>query len=273
MISVASEIDRFIQNYMEKRKEWISKYSEKLYASMNYSLTNGGKRFRPALCLCVAQSLGVDRERAMPFAMALEMIHTYSLIHDDLPCMDNDIERRGQPTNHIVYGEPLALLAGDALLTEAFLVVAQSYGDVASGLVAVLARASGASGMVGGQAMDMGLGQPMDSDVSLMLCHKGKTAALIAAAAEGAGVLAQLNDEQQKALKEFGENLGLAFQIKDDVLDAESTPNSILHYWSVPQVEQYLRNLEERGRELLLKLPLEPQELLAYFKYNYGRTQ
>lgn len=276
MTSFAKDIDHFLKQYLNRRAVEIQSYSPALVQSMEYSLSNGGKRFRPSLCLCAAEALDVPIEQALPFAAALEMVHTYSLIHDDLPCMDNDDERRGQPTNHIVYGEPLALLAGDALLTEAFLLISevklQKASSVAS-LVRILSRAAGASGMVGGQAMDMGIGVPMTSDEALLLCHRGKTAALIAAALEGAGVLAELEADQAEALRQFGELLGLAFQIKDDLLDAEKTAKSVLFYWDESRTDQFLKELESRARSLLQGISLASQDLLDYFRYNYERTQ
>lgn len=276
MTSFAKDIDHFLKQYLSRRASEIQNYSPTLLQSMEYSLGNGGKRFRPSLCLCAAEALGVAKEQALPFAAALEMVHTYSLIHDDLPCMDNDDERRGQPTNHIVYGEPLALLAGDALLTEAFLLMSetklQKQASIGN-LVRILSRAAGASGMVGGQAMDMGLGVAMTSDEALLLCHRGKTAALIAAALEGAGVLADLDADQAETLRQFGELLGLAFQIKDDLLDAETTAKSVLFYWGEERAEQFLKDLEVKGQGLLQKLSLVPHDLLDYFKYNYERAQ
>ncbi|MCC6138103.1 MAG: polyprenyl synthetase family protein [Bdellovibrionaceae bacterium] len=275
MVNHAQEVNAFLKSYLETRGPEIQKYSSELLASMEYSLNNGGKRFRPSLCLQAASVLKVDHKKALPFAAALEMVHTYSLIHDDLPCMDDDDERRGQPTNHIRYGEPLALLAGDGLLTEAFVVISQHYvGAGAQGLdlVSALARAAGSSGMVGGQAMDMGLGTPMDSIENLLFAHKGKTAALIAAAVEGAGILSGMKSHEARTLRAFGEKLGLAFQIKDDLLDNETTPNSVLHYWDTVETEKYLLQLHQEAAGLLCELPADCKKLMEFFVYNQERS-
>jgi geranylgeranyl diphosphate synthase type II len=194
-----------------------------LQASVRYSLLQTGKRFRPVLCMLLCEEFGVPPQRALPLSAALEMIHTYSLIHDDLPCMDDDDVRRGQPTNHKKFGEALALLAGDALQAEAFGWIARGYpqdSGVVAKLVLLLAEAAGSLGMVGGQAIDMGLdGQVLDLQ-KMRVMHAMKTGALIRLACEGAGVVMGLPAEKQKTLRQFGENLGLAFQIADDLLDS-----------------------------------------------------
>lgn len=276
MVSHAEHIDRFLKTYFEKRDTHIQSFSPQLLESMQYSLSNGGKRFRPSLCLQAAEILKVERTHALPFAAALEMVHTYSLIHDDLPCMDDDDERRGQPTNHIRYGEALALLAGDGLLTEAFVVISEHYaGDGAKGiaLVRALSLAAGSSGMVGGQAMDMGLGVDMKTLEALIYSHQGKTAALIAAAVEGAGILAGMASADASTLRSVGEKLGIAFQVKDDLLDNESSPNSVLHYLDRSGAENYLEQLSKEATALLDKLPRECQQLKEFFIYNKERLK
>lgn len=274
MVNRADDVNRFLKNYFEERSSQIQAFSPKLLESMEYSLNNGGKRFRPSLCLQTAEMLGVKSEYALPYAAALEMIHTYSLIHDDLPCMDDDDERRGQPTNHIKYGEALALLAGDALLTEAFLIVGERYVQTAShgiALVSALARAAGGSGMVGGQAMDMGFGVSMTALENLIFSHRGKTAALIAAAVEGAGIMAGMASEHAATLRRVGENLGIAFQVKDDLLDNETSPNSVLHYLDRKGAEEYLQKLQKESAALLDKLPSGCEQLREFFVYNHER--
>ncbi|MNS94514.1 Farnesyl diphosphate synthase [compost metagenome] len=186
---------------------------------MKYSATNGGKRFRPVLSLLTAELFDCPAEKVLPFAMAVEFIHTYSLIHDDLPCMDNDDIRRGKPTNHKVYGEAFALLAGDSLLTEAFFILAKHYPDHAGSLVLLLSEAAGISGMVGGQAIDLKAGEKKFTLDELTHLHRLKTGALIRVAVEGAAVIAGANSQHREKLKAFGEGLGLAFQVADDVLD------------------------------------------------------
>ena len=203
----------------------------RLAEAMRYSLEAGGKRVRPVLCMLAAEAAGGKAEEALSCAVALEFIHTYSLIHDDLPAMDDDDLRRGKPTNHMVFGEGQAILAGDGLLTEAFRVI------VADGAlsaerrveaVAVLAEAAGWRGMVGGQSLDLlgeeltRSGQPYGLE-HLQLIHRLKTGALLRAAVELGAVAAGAAPAQRKALREAGALLGLAFQIQDDILDATAT--------------------------------------------------
>ncbi len=179
-----------------------------------YPLQTGGKRIRPLLAFAAAEAVGAEPARAGPAALAVELVHTYSLVHDDLPAMDDDDVRRGRPTVHKVYGEALAILVGDALLTHAFLVVADS-----PGLVAELARAAGATGMVGGQVLDIG-GCANDLP-ALTRLHARKTGALIRAAVRMGGIAAGASSDELEALARYGEAVGLAFQVADDVLDAE----------------------------------------------------
>lgn len=206
-----------------------------LQESMLYSLAAGGKRIRPILCLLAAESLGKPAETSMQCAIALEYIHTYSLIHDDLPSMDNDDLRRGKPTSHRVFGEGQAILAGDGLLTEAFGILARD-GDLAAEqrieAVNVLAEAAGWRGMVGGQSLDLegekltSGGQPYGFG-HLQLIHRLKTGALIRASLELGAIAAGAGSGHRNALRGAGEALGLAFQIQDDILDATSTAEAM----------------------------------------------
>ena len=192
-----------------------------LFASMRYSLLAGGKRLRPIFVFDFCRMCGGDWKKAVPFAAAVEMIHTYSLIHDDLPCMDNDDFRRGKPTNHKVYGEAVAVLAGDALLTAAFSFLAKSDypADVRIRAVEVLAACAGELGMVGGQILDMDSEHRQCTAEEVIAIQSRKTGALIRAAC-CLGVLAGMGSEVQfNAASEFAANLGLAFQIRDDMLD------------------------------------------------------
>jgi geranylgeranyl diphosphate synthase type II len=207
-----------------------------VYDAMRYSLLAGGKRLRPVLCLASADAVGGDRASALPAACAIELIHTYSLIHDDLPAMDNDTMRRGRPTLHVVAGEGQAILAGDGLLTEAFNILARSprpsdYHRALAQLdvVRVIAVAAGAVGMVGGQAIDLAcvtpdpqgrLEPPLDAD-GLRRMHGKKTGALIRAAATAGAMMGDGTPEQVQAIDEAAGEFGLAFQIVDDVLDVE----------------------------------------------------
>ncbi|MEH1895918.1 MAG: geranylgeranyl diphosphate synthase CrtE [Nostoc sp.] len=208
-------------------------YPEKIYESMRYSLLAGGKRVRPILCLATCEMIGGTIEMAMPTACAVEMIHTMSLIHDDLPAMDNDDYRRGKLTNHKVYGEDVAILAGDGLLALAFEFVAletpQSVKrELVLQVVVRLGRALGAAGLVGGQVVD--LESEGKSDISLEtlnFIHKHKTAALLEASVVCGGIVAGASPEDVQRLTRYAQNIGLAFQIIDDILDITSTQEQL----------------------------------------------
>ncbi len=190
-----------------------------LYESMRYSILAGGKRIRPVLTLEFARLGGIDWHLALPYACALELVHNYSLIHDDLPCMDNDDLRRGKPTNHKVYGETMAILAGDALQPEAFGLIASAELSAQSRIdaVQVLAKAAGADGMVGGQVLDTVC--RVEDEEALTMLHRLKTGAMIAGAAELGCVAAEMSAQKRAQAVEFAAQLGLAFQIRDDMLD------------------------------------------------------
>lgn len=189
---------------------------EPLGEAMRYSLFAGGKRLRPALALGAAEIVGGDDAPALPAACALEMIHTYSLIHDDLPAMDDDAMRRGKPTCHVVYGEAMAILAGDALLTMAFDLLAET-GDLR--VVREVARASGIGGMAGGQTLDLQYEGRAITLEALEDLHRRKTGALIRASVVVGALLAGADDRTVNVLGQYGEHVGLAFQIVDDILD------------------------------------------------------
>ncbi len=201
-----------------------------LFDSMKYSVENGGKRVRPLLTLLFCDACGGNVLQATPFAEAVEFIHTYSLIHDDLPCMDNDDFRRGKPSNHKVYGEAFALLAGDGLLTAAFERIStwQRAGlysaETAIKAVYELSVLAGSKGMIGGQVIDLLNENNADADIdTLMLMDNLKTGALIEAACILGCIAANADDEKISAAKEFASKIGLAFQIKDDILDVTSS--------------------------------------------------
>ncbi|GMU10500.1 polyprenyl synthetase family protein [Corallococcus caeni] len=234
----AFNLDPFMRTQQERVETLLRESAErwgpagtppKLAESMRYSLLAGGKRLRPVLCLAFADAVtksSTDTAAVRDAACALEYVHTYSLVHDDLPSMDNDDLRRGVPTNHKVYGEPLALLAGDGLLTEAFSLLASGPEPVRGTLCAELARASGAAGMVGGQALDIAADRAATLDYLLRL-HRLKTGALILAACR-MGVLAAGGDAAALASAvAYGEAVGLAFQIADDVLDVTSSAEAM----------------------------------------------
>lgn len=202
-------------------------YPPMLHKAMHYSLFSGGKRLRPILHLATVEACGGDVQECMPFACALELIHTYSLIHDDLPAIDDDDLRRGRPTSHKVFGEAIAILAGDALLTEAFRVITRHGQKAGLDHRAVIwaafevAHAAGSQGMVGGQAMDiLSEGKEGDAEV-LHYIHSRKTGALIRASVISGAILSGVTDERMEKLGRYGEKLGLAFQIRDDMLNVE----------------------------------------------------
>ena len=197
----------------------------RLHQAMRYSVFAGGKRLRPILIIAACEAVGGPPERALPAACAIEMIHTYSLIHDDLPAMDDDDFRRGHPTNHKVFGEANAILAGDALLTEAFRLLADAEANrgvdpaVSLRVIETIARCAGSQGMVGGQVVDMESEENPVDFATLQYIHTRKTGALILASIQAGAWLGGGNDEQVAALTRYGETAGLAFQIADDILD------------------------------------------------------
>lgn len=198
--------------------------------AMGYSLSAGGKRLRPLLVLLACEACGGEVEAALPAACAIEMIHTYSLIHDDLPAMDDDDLRRGRPTNHVVYGEALAILAGDGLLTLAFEIVARDVqpAQVAAACCADLAHAAGMAGMVGGQVADLEAeGRKVSNVEELEAIHRRKTGALLASSLTMGARIARADSNLIERLGQFGRCLGLAFQITDDLLDVRGDQQAL----------------------------------------------
>ncbi|MBF0338257.1 MAG: polyprenyl synthetase family protein [Nitrospirae bacterium] len=198
--------------------------------AMKYSVFAGGKRLRPVLCMAAYEACGGDGQDILPQAGALELIHTYSLIHDDLPAMDDDDLRRGKPTNHKVYGEAIAILAGDGLLTEAFGMFSHSTKVSESALLAAireLSAAAGLYGMVAGQAMDIISEGKVPQIDTLEFIHRNKTAALIRASLIIGGILSEADEQTLQALKRYGEGIGLAFQVVDDILDVTGTTEEL----------------------------------------------
>lgn len=260
--------------------------------AMRYSLEAGGKRVRPVLCMLAAESVGGEASLALSCALALEYIHTYSLIHDDLPAMDNDDLRRGKPTCHVAFGEGQAILAGDGLLTEAFALLARDSAlDPATRIeaVAVLAEAAGWRGMVGGQSLDLHgeilikEGMPYDLH-HLQLIHRLKTGALLRASLEMGALAGDATATQRLALREAGAALGLAFQIQDDILDATSSAQAMgkrvgkdqgkITYPQLLGLEashHALAEATERALERLNTLPA-PQHLIAWARFLAERT-
>lgn len=208
----------------------VSRKPSTIHKAMRYSLFAGGKRMRPAVCIAAAEACGGTIEDALPLACAVECIHTYSLIHDDLPAMDNDDFRRGKPTNHKVFGEGIAVLAGDALLTQAFEIAANCKGWKRHGhreIVLELAQASGSLQLIAGQVADLeGEGQKL-STRELRYIHERKTSALLCCSVRLGAMSANCNAAQLEALTVFGYNVGLAFQVIDDILDVTQTSEQL----------------------------------------------
>jgi len=235
---VRMNIPKGIEPYLDEKRAIVDKALQEavpqpsglageMITSMNYSVFAGGKRLRPILCIAGAEAVGGSADAVLPVACALEFIHTYSLIHDDLPAMDNDDFRRGKPTNHTVFGEAVALLAGDGLLTLAFNMMARQgfEHDVDKGhllrVIELISHAAGYKGMVGGQTVDISSEGKEPDPAVVEFIHRHKTGSLIAAAVTSGAILAGGTEEQEKAINRYGQQVGLAFQIADDVLNVE----------------------------------------------------
>lgn len=226
LADAVSEVDAAMDRFLPQPGEEPGLIHE----AMRYAVFAGGKRIRPALCLAAAEACGGKRKRALRAACAVELVHTYSLVHDDLPCMDDDDLRRGRPTCHKVYGEGLAVLCGDALLTEAFVVLSGAKAtkryDV-SEMVSELASAGGSRKLIGGQVLDLqGEGKNLTLD-ELVRIHESKTAALLVASLRLGGMAVNANAKKLKALTDYGYSLGLAFQVIDDILDVTKSTKEL----------------------------------------------
>ena len=227
----------FLEAYLQDRRNIVEEALQRylapggdipaqIYKSVRYSVFAGGKRIRPVLCLAAVEAVGGNLAPAMPIACALELIHTYSLIHDDLPAMDNDDFRRGKPTNHKVFGEAIAILAGDALLTEAFALLSRAEkvrlpAERRLAVIQEIAQAAGISGMVGGQTLDVLSEKSMSTEDILYDIHRRKTGSLIVAAVKSGAIISNARKDKIQALTQYGINVGLAFQIADDILNVE----------------------------------------------------
>lgn len=261
------KIERFLENYIAARR---GQPQDLLFDAMGYSLLAGGKRLRPVLTLAFCRACGGEAEAALPFGAAVEMIHTYSLIHDDLPCMDNDDYRRGKLTNHKVYGEAVACLAGDALLTDAFGVLASARLPAEKVVLAasVLAENAGSFGMVGGQILDIQSERRTCTEQEVLDIQTRKTGALLNAAC-ALGVLAGGgSEEQMEAACSFAGLLGLAFQIRDDILDVvgdartlgkatgmDGEKNTFVRLYGLDRCEEMVRAYTERAVGFLSAFP------------------
>jgi len=289
-----------LDEYLRDRKQEVEAaldasiavtYPEKIYESMRYSLMAGGKRLRPILCLAATELLGGARASAMPTACAMEMVHTMSLIHDDLPAMDNDDFRRGKPTNHKIYGDDIAILAGDALLAYAFEFIAtQTKGIPAERIlkaIAHLGHAVAATGLVGGQVVDLECEGKSDVTAeTLTFIHIHKTAALLESCVICGALLAGANDTDITRLSTYANNIGLAFQIIDDILDITSTSEQLgktagkdlaaqkVTYpslWGIETSQQKAQELVEQAKAQLVSYGDAALPLMAIADYITAR--
>lgn len=268
----------------ESVRAWVNSFEvkdqspglKKLIEAMGYSFLSGGKRTRPVLGLLLAEALGVRPQKVIPWVLAVELIHTYSLIHDDLPCMDDDKERRGRPTNHIVFGESLALLAGDSLLTESFGLLSRSYSDEpAKGLklVELLSEAAGFWGMAGGQALDLEAQKSLPSQDGILDMHSRKTGALFRVICEGVAVVCGTEVQLQSSARQFGAALGLCFQLADDVLDSipEIETGSLPDLIGLPATQTLLDSETEKALQLLSQIGIQSGALVEIVRWNQSR--
>ncbi|MEN6412552.1 MAG: polyprenyl synthetase family protein [Veillonellales bacterium] len=267
------------------------KYLDIIFEAMRYSLFAGGKRLRPVLLMASADAVGGNGNLFINMACGLEMIHTYSLIHDDLPAMDNDDYRRGKLTNHKVFGEGMAVLAGDALLTAAFEVMLSQTGVAPAALLPVIREisvAAGPAGMVGGQAIDLkSAGKSLDLP-ALQFMHQAKTGALFRAAIRGGAMLAGATPQQVDQLTRYAEEFGLAFQITDDILDVIGTQEKIgkpvgsdirnhkatyVTLYSLPTAQQLAQQAVQNALAALVDFGGEADMLRAFVKYLISRDR
>nr|WP_283754199.1 farnesyl diphosphate synthase [Roseofilum acuticapitatum] len=301
MQSPQSAIAFDLNSYLGDRKRQVEAaleeavpllYPETLYESMRYSLLAGGKRLRPILCLASCELSGGTIEMAMPTACALEMLHTMSLIHDDLPAMDNDDYRRGKLTNHKVYGDDIAILAGDGLLTYAFEHIARETEGVPSDrllqVIIQVTSAVGAAGLVGGQVVDLESEGKSDVDIStLNYIHTHKTGALLEASVVSGAMLAGASPELLERLSQYAKNIGLAFQIVDDILDITATSEELgktsgkdaqaqkVTYpslWGIEKSKQESKTLIEQAKAQLEGYGEAAQPLLAIADFITARS-
>ena len=267
-------------------------YPEKIYEAMRYSLLAGGKRLRPILCIATCEMLGGTIAMAMPTACALEMVHTMSLIHDDLPAMDNDDYRRGKLTNHKVYGEDIAILAGDGLLAYAFEYIAKATQGVPAEqvlqVIAQLAHAVGATGLVGGQVVDLECEGKSDTSVeTLTYIHTHKTGALLEACVVCGAILAGASAEVLQQLSRYAQNIGLAFQIVDDILDITATQEELgktagkdlqaqkatyPSIWGLDQSRRQAQQLVDEAKAELASFGEKARPLMAIADFITSRT-
>lgn len=252
------EVNKSLGYYVKKYKE----SPDILKEAIKYSVENSGKRFRPILCLLTAKSLGKDYRAVLPTACAIEFIHTYSLIHDDLPSIDNDDLRRGKPTCHKKFGEDIAVLAGDALFAEAFnIIIKYQIADDRTKIKILeeIADASGASGMTAGQIVDVYFTGKKISKKKLEYMHRNKTGKIITASVRCAAILCGVIDDYLKKFTEYSENLGLAFQITDDILDVTSDKrvNTFPNIWGISKSKEIARDKIDKAIAIIKSMDID----------------
>ena len=273
-----------VNGYLNKRVD-TKTYPTEIYEAMSYSINSGGKRVRPLFALYTAEGFGGDINKVIPYAAAVECIHSYSLIHDDLPCLDNDELRRGKPTNHMVFGEAMALLAGDGLLNLAYEIMADACCDNLCGesvlAMKEVANFAGIAGMIGGQVVDITYEDKEADANALLYIQKNKTAALIKASVAAGAILSGATEAQVTKIKEAAEYFGIAFQIKDDILDIKGTTevlgkhigsdekNAKLTHVSLYGLEQAEADYEDyyaKTLSIIKQLDLKTDSLFEYVK-------
>lgn len=268
---IIEQFDKALSNAFS----YTDEFQEKIIESMKYSLYSGGKRVRPLFCMLTYLELSEtkDLEEIMPYAVAIELIHTYSLIHDDLPCMDNDDIRRGKPTNHKVYSDTIATLAGDALLNMSMEILVKNIDRLedfdsikkATKAIKYIYNASGVNGMIGGQVIDIDYPKNALTKEITENMYKLKTGALIRASAVVGAIIAGANEDDISKISEFSENIGLAYQYKDDLIDRENDTKkdeiNILNYYDEEAIKKKIQSLTDKGYEAIRDLRKEKNYL------------
>lgn len=277
-----SQVDKYLIDYFKDKEG----YNKKLYEAMSYSINIGGKRIRPLLMILTYSMYKKDYENILPMAASIEMIHTYSLIHDDLPCMDDDDLRRGNLSNHKVFGETIALLAGDALLNEAFncMIKCKVEDSLKLKAISVISKASSAEGMIGGQIVDILSENKSISADELYYMHNKKTGELIKASIIVGAILGGASREDIKILSKYGNSLGLVFQIKDDILDVEGDKNKLgkninmdnnkttfVTLYGLDKCKEIMEELTNECYECLNSLELEIKDLIQITNILFHR--
>ena len=274
-----TKFEQYLKEYIQNQPYFSGQnaYTD-LQEALKYSLNNSAKRLRPLLVLLTAKSLNKNIKPLLPYALAIEWIHTYSLIHDDLPCMDNSLIRRGKPSVHRVYGEEIALLAGNILLVEAFKIITQNYTQVPEKtlkILNILSQSLGLEGLMEGQAFDLRWAY-LKGNMSLeniKKCHLMKTGSLFMACTEGSALLCQASYHQQKDLKNYGKYFGLAFQLTDDIRDYQTNPTekqNLCPVLGLEQTKNYLKNLQQNAYNSFQNWGNEAQDLKDFlFLYTH----